>query len=390
MLPEPPQEHDPAGFQLGYRPELDGLRGLAILAVMVYHSGQRFLLPGGFLGVDVFFVLSGFLITILLLQDQQRRGSIRLLHFYLRRVRRLLPALLVMLTACCLFAWFRTKPDRAREIYRAVLLTLGYGANWAWCWSLRLDLLSHAWSLSLEEQFYLLWPALLWFLLHFKVRLRSVAVLMILGILGTALLRGVVWLHAGPRAASLLATRADALLAGCLVGWLTFSQCLPRAPAPRRVVHVLGGVSALVLVYLGMRGQEGAGFFYLGGFTLVAGTAALGIAALMSEPPRLITRLLSTPVLVGTGRISYGLYLWHFPLLSFVPKVMHSLIPLTRQVPSLDWVVAFLLAFGAATLSYYFVELPIHPKQAFGIGHSALVGRCSVPSAVACELMPNA
>jgi len=166
----------PGGSVLpGRWPALDGLRGLAVLAVMVYHSGLRPFLPGGYLGVDVFFVLGGFLVTVLLVREHQRSGSLRLGRFYLRRVLRLAPALFLMLAGCCAFAAFRTRPDRAAQVYRAALLTACYAANWDWLWSAPLGLLSHAWSLSVEGQFYLVWPALLYALLRRGAGLRGAA-----------------------------------------------------------------------------------------------------------------------------------------------------------------------------------------------------------------------
>ncbi len=350
------------GFRLGYRPELDGLRGLAVLAVMAYHCDLRRVVPGGFLGVDLFFVLSGFLITALLLREHRQTGRIHLPRFYLRRALRLLPALFVMLAVCCVWAMLRTKPDRAAVIYQAALLTACHAANGAAYWSVPMDLLSHAWSLSLEEQFYVVWPILLVLLLRFGAGPRRIAWLVGTGIAASALVRAALWLSpwpAGPLAATTsLIARADSLLAGCLVGLLASAGRLPESPGGRRALRAAAGVSTIFLLLLGIMGRNGAPYLVLGGYTAVAAAAAVVIAALMNSPPRLASRVLGAPVLVRVGRISYGLYLWHFPLLSLTPKLIHGFIPMTHRLRGLDAPLAYALAFAAATVSYCAVERP--------------------------------
>ena len=345
------------GIAPGRRPELDGLRGLAVLAVMAYHSDLRRVLPGGFLGVDLFFVLSGFLITALLLREHRQSGRVRLPRFYLRRALRLFPALFVVLAACCLWAAFRTPPARAAEIYRAALLTAGHGANLAWVWSAQLDLLGHAWSLSLEEQFYLAWPVVLILLLRFGVSLRRIGWLIVAGIAASALLRAALWLGLGPAYAGAiavsLATRADSLLAGCLAGVIVSAGGLPRSSAGCTALRAAAWVSAALLFLFALTAKEGASYLHLGGFTVVAAAAAVLITALTHSPPRRIAS-----ALCWIGRISYGLYLWHFPLLSIAPKLIHGVVPATRLVPGLAGALACALAFAAAALSYYAVERP--------------------------------
>jgi peptidoglycan/LPS O-acetylase OafA/YrhL len=345
-------------FHLGYRPALDGLRGLAVLAVIVYHSSLRTILPGGFLGVDVFFVLSGFLVTALLLQDHRQNGVVQLRRFYLRRMLRLLPALFVMLAACCIFAAYRMKPDRAQGVYQAVALTACVAANSDWFWGIRLDLLAHAWSLSLEEQFYLVWPPILALLLRFRIGLRRMVWLVVLAMAAAVLIRAALWKVGAEAATTSLPARAEALLVGCLVALLASANCLPQSPRFRTGLRVLAAISAAILLSLGVAGEAGAAFLYLGGYTVVAGAAAVVIAALVHAPPPLGTRILSAPVLVWIGRISYGLYLWHFPMLSVVPKLIHGILPAVRHFPGLTETTAFALSFGIAALSYYVVERP--------------------------------
>ena len=157
----------PEPFNLGYRPALDGLRGVAVLAVMVYHSG---LIRGGFLGVDVFFTLSGFLITTLLLEEYARTGTLAIGRFYIRRALRLLPALVAFL-----IFWGGVILTRIPSEYWSVLGgyllgVLGYVANWLYIYWRPLGVFSHTWSLAIEEQFYLVWPVLLFLLLRWVRR----------------------------------------------------------------------------------------------------------------------------------------------------------------------------------------------------------------------------
>ena len=176
-----------ASFELGHRRALDGLRGVAVLAVLGFHGGVPFM-RGGFLGVDVFFVLSGFLITSLLYEEWRRTGAIRLRAFYMRRVLRLLPALILLLLALTIYAIWLPWPDQRARLRAEIAFTLLYVANWALAFRLVPDLgfLAHAWSLAIEEQFYLVWPLALLLLLRSGVRLPRVIALVMLAIVASA------------------------------------------------------------------------------------------------------------------------------------------------------------------------------------------------------------
>jgi peptidoglycan/LPS O-acetylase OafA/YrhL len=171
--------------RLGYVPALDGLRGIAILLVLGYHVGW---IPGGFLGVDVFFVLSGFLITTLLLEEWGQSGAIDLRAFYVRRVRRLLPALLVLLATLGMLAAFEAADGRVGEgeaIASSITVCLLYVANiWRASGHFLTGPLTQMWTLAQEEQFYLLWPPLLLLGLRFRVRLGALAVVLAATTLG--------------------------------------------------------------------------------------------------------------------------------------------------------------------------------------------------------------
>src|SRR6516225_5035441 len=175
-----------AGFHLGYRRWLDGLRGLAILMVLAFHLGY---LPGGSLGVDVFFVLSGFLITTLLVEEWNRRGSISLKTFYLRRALRLLPAFLTLLLLCTLAGLFLSSAQERPARRQEVIVAGCYIANLPNLHHTPMPILGHTWSLSVEEQFYLLWPLLLVLMLGLKLPRRRILLLVCGGILLSASLR---------------------------------------------------------------------------------------------------------------------------------------------------------------------------------------------------------
>ena len=315
-----------APFELGHRRALDGLRGVAILAVVAFH-GEVPLARGGFLGVDAFFVLSGFLITSLLYEEWRRTGTIRLRAFYARRAFRLLPALFVLLVA--LFAYAMNIPwlDQRRRLLAEIVFTLLYVANWAQALELvpSLDFLSHAWSLAIEEQFYLVWPLGLLLVLRARLRPRHAIALLTLAILASALLRARLWHGVGsfPRVFFGSDTRADAPLIGCLLALALAWWGLPVSRVGRLLARATAAVASVGLLALAMRASWLASYMYDGGFTLVAVAVAAVILGALSAPHGIVGRVLATSVLVGLGRISYGVYLWHWPVfLALRPEVV--------------------------------------------------------------------
>jgi peptidoglycan/LPS O-acetylase OafA/YrhL len=309
------------GFHLGYRPWLDGMRGLAILAVFIYHLQ---LIAGGFVGVDLFFVLSGFLITSLLLEEWQQRGTISFGRFYLRRALRLLPGLLALLIGCGAYVAVFQRDDAA-AFGKEALVAVCYVANWPTLHNVPLPRLGHAWSLSLEEQFYLLWPVLLYLMLRLRLRRGTIMTLVVAGILASAVLRGVLFeLYARPRQGhpgSLLRiyngldTRADALLVGCLVALLAAWGLLPRSPAFRWATGVASLAGLPLIGNIMWAKHMGTPQLYYGLFTLIAVAFALPAARLLTGPSRAAFAVLEARPLVYLGRISYALYLVHAPII---------------------------------------------------------------------------
>ncbi len=309
---------------------LDGIRALAVLAVLATHAGIPFL-PGGFVGVDVFFVLSGFLITSLLYDELVVRGRIDLGAFWTRRARRLLPAALVMIVAVVaarpLFV-----PDSVGGLRWDAITTALWSGNWRWALqgtnyfaqTGTPSPLQHTWSLAVEEQFYLVWPLLL--LACRAVRRRRLLALSLAGVAVSALATYVLARVASPgRVYFGTDTRAQELLAGAALAALLAPTWRWRAanPADRQSPQTAGrrplplllslcGLAALAGIATTADGAPSE--FRHGLLLLTALAAAALVAGVVLDSGQPVARLLSTRLLVGIGRISYGLYLWHWPV----------------------------------------------------------------------------
>jgi peptidoglycan/LPS O-acetylase OafA/YrhL len=312
-----------AGTRLTYRPGLDGLRALAVAGVVLYHAEPGWL-PGGYLGVDLFFVLSGFLITSLLLAERDRTGTVDLGRFWLRRARRLLPAVVVLVGVCTLAAAVLARDDLGRTRADAVASLL-YVNNWHQVLAdhsyfvqfERPSLLLHLWSLAVEEQFYLVWPLLLLAGLRLFGR-RGMVVAIVAGIAASALLMAVLYDAAGDPSRVYYGTdtRASTILVGALLAFLWPVERLRGRLAPGARVALDGfGVAALGLVALAfLRQRDYDPFAYRGGLLLFAIAAAFLIAA-VSHPASRLERVFAWAPLVWIGARSYGIYLWHWPVM---------------------------------------------------------------------------
>jgi len=309
----PPQTPPP----LGHRPGLDGLRAIAVGLVLLHHT-VAILLPrhgdwfsGGFLGVDLFFVLSGFLITTLLLERRQRKEAHPLLSFYARRALRLLPAVAALLVGNLVVALFeRNGVGSAVESF-AVVFT--YTTNWALLYHFGnlSPNLSHLWSLAIEEQFYAVWPLVLLGTLALGLTRRRLAWLCVALALVAAIWRaalyqsGEVWLVIYIRTDA----RADALLIGAALALvrpdMLIGRILPRARG------AAGAAALLLFIGVACAVHGDSSSLYLGGYTLVALLAGALITVELAGPWALHPLLASRPM-VYVGRLSYSLYLWHF------------------------------------------------------------------------------
>jgi len=351
------------GSGLPYLPGLDGLRALAVLGVLLYHADLTWI-PGGFLGVEVFFVISGYLITSLLLAEWRRRGHIDFKAFWLRRARRLLPAVFLLIASTLAFAVLFL-PHEVAGLRGDALAAFGYVTNWYLVLSHksyfetvgRPSLLRHLWSLAVEEQFYLLWPLLFAAGMRF-LRHRRMLVAVIAGAAASTTLMVVLYrpdidpsrVYYGTD------TRAAALLIGAALALMWVPEQLQgrvgRANALLLDVIGLGGLGALVGFCL--RLDEFQPFLYRGGFALVALATVVVIAVVVHPRARLVPSLLSQPLLRWVGLRSYGIYLWHWPVF------MVTRPQLDVRIDGLPLLALRLVATGVlAELSYHYVEMPI-------------------------------
>jgi peptidoglycan/LPS O-acetylase OafA/YrhL len=360
------------GGAFAYRPALDGIRALAVTAVVLFHAGVPGI-GGGFLGVDAFFVLSGFLITSLLLTEHRSRGRIDLRRFWIRRARRLLPALLAMLLATVVAGHFLLDGDGLGLLRTDAYAALGYVANWRMIFrgtgyvaaTAAPSPLQHTWSLGIEEQFYLLWPLVVAAVLALAAR-HGRTVLIVLcgaGAVASELLCGYLFRPADiSRAYYGTDTRAQALLIGAaLAGLLAYGGRSGRrgsgddglASRTGRWAAFAGLLGLAGLVVLWHTASDQAPWLYHGGLTAAAVATALVIAAVTGRPGSLLARLLGLAPLVRLGRISYGVYLWHWPLFTFVTTADTGL----SRWPLLATRLAGTLA--VAVVSYHLIEQPI-------------------------------
>jgi peptidoglycan/LPS O-acetylase OafA/YrhL len=348
--------------RLRHQPALDGLRGAAVAGVLLFHGGH---LAGGFLGVDAFFVLSGFLITSLLLAETQSSGRIALGAFWARRARRLLPALALVLLAVALYSWFLARPEELATIRGDALSTVGYVANWRaiassrdyWALFRAPSPLDHTWSLAIEEQFYLVWPvvvALVTWRAESAVAARRVLVLS--GALALTSLVWMVWIFSPPNPSRVYFgtdTRAASILVGAALAAALTLRGSARSRSSRVTLEILALVSLGVLAFAWVRASGSSDVLYRGGLFACAVATAVVIAAAVNPRRGPVAKLLSWRPLCLLGLISYGVYLWHWPVYVVLDPVrMHF-----GGWPLLGVRVAVTLVVSVA--SYRFVEQPI-------------------------------
>ncbi len=345
-----------------YRADIDGLRALAILGVVAFHVGVPYA-TGGFAGVDVFFVVSGFLITRLLVGEHERTGRINLAHFYERRARRLLPALSLVVFATLLFGYFLLPfPNAHYDLGHSAIFTLVFAANRY----IRLYVggyfqdpvglmpLAHTWSLGVEEQFYLFYPLALILFFRFTPKekwnwLKSIAI----GVTLASFALSVVLTHTHiARAFYWAPSRAWELGAGALVALWSAD-----VPAPRPVLGAMLGITGLAAIAAAFATLTPRSLFP-GEMALapVLGTAMI-IAAVPLAPGSLIARTLSIRPLVALGRVSYSWYLWHWPIL-VIARRWRLGDPNIRA--DAGWA---LLALGLAILTTRFIERPFRREK---------------------------
>ena len=362
--PRTPPAERPAG-RIGYLPGLDGLRAVSVVAVLLYHAGLTWI-PGGFLGVEVFFVISGYLITSLLLAEHRARGTVSLRRFWQRRARRLLPGAYLVLTVVALVVATAFR-DEAAQLRGQLLAALGYVSNWYlvmveasyFATDSRPSPLQHLWSLAIEEQFYLVWPPVVLGLLRLFGRRRwPTALLVAAAVAASATAMAVLYRPAvdPSRVYYGTDTRAQGLLLGALLAlvWRPGRARRERVAAAPRSLEAAGwiGLAGLVGAFLLVSDHEPR--LYRGGFAVVGLLSVLVIAACAHPGSWLGRRAIGSPPFAWLGTRSYGLYLWHWPIFVFTRPGVD--VP-WGTVPTLA--LRLVLSAAAAEASYRLVEAPI-------------------------------
>jgi peptidoglycan/LPS O-acetylase OafA/YrhL len=341
-----------------YHPALDGLRALAVLAVIAYHDNYTWA-QGGFLGVDLFFVLSGFLITTLLVLEYRGASTIRLAAFWTRRARRLIPALLVVLCFVALYARFAVLPWELISVRDDGIASLLYVTNWRFIADGQsyfhlfsaASPLRHMWSLAIEEQYYLVWPIVVLACLRLRRgSVRLLAAVCVAGALLSVVSMAARFSPSDPTSAYYATdARAHTLLIGALLALLLIVW---RPSVRAQTLFGALSVAALGAVFLAWHFTSGtASAYYRGGSAAFAVIAVLVIAGALQPGP--LSVFLSFKPLVWIGRISYGLYLWHWPINVWLVPSRVSLGPNALNG------VRLAVTFAAAIASYALVERPI-------------------------------
>ncbi len=370
-----------------YLPGLDGMRALAVVAVMVYHANADWL-PGGYLGVEVFFVISGYLITLLLISEKERTSTVDMKHFWYRRARRLLPALFTLLIALTIWTSLFER-DALGKLRGDVIAALLYVSNWYQIWTgagytaaNEFAPLRHLWSLAVEEQFYVVWPLVMFALLRGgSRRIADISRWLVLAALGITIVTALVytsgpvgtpevtpdayWSVAGREISkfdwSYLGTfsRAAGLLLGAAFAMVWRPVAVMRGPLRTKgrlldLVALVGlAILAAMVWWVWLIGPDGGNpVLFRGGFLLCAVATLMMVAAVTHE--RAVTsKVLSIPVLLWIGTRSYGLYLYHWPIYQLIRNIAGI------HLKFHEFVLAMIATGIVTELSYRFIETPI-------------------------------
>ena len=341
-------------MSIGYRRDIDGLRALAVTLVVIFHAFPDSL-PGGFIGVDIFFVISGFLISSIILREL-RAGTFSFLNFYARRVRRIFPALILLLAANLIAGWFFLFSDEYRRLGRHVFGGAAFVSNFfLWAESGYFDSsaetkpLLHLWSLAIEEQFYLLYPLLLWLIF----RKRAPLGIILCGLATASFCLGVLLLALRHDSAAfyLPGSRLCELLLGGILA-LRNSGSNRASTRVNTIAATVGSALILMSAFLLDRTSSFPGFNAI--------PPVLGACLLLKSLPQAFAwnRLFGSPAAVAIGLVSYPLYLWHWSLLSFARILGHS--------DTSTRIVLVIVSIALATLTYWYVEKPFRARAASG------------------------
>ena len=339
-----------------YRAEIDGLRALAVLPVILFHAGFEWF-SGGFVGVDIFFVISGYLITTIIISEMAE-GKFSIINFYERRARRILPALFFVMAACLPFAWLWLTPSDLEDFGQSLVAVSTFSSNILF-WresgyfdtAAELKPLLHTWSLAVEEQYYILFP--IFIILTWRLGLKWVLIL--LSIVFLVSLGVAQWsaYNAPDAAFYLLPTRGWELLVGVFAAFYLKYNTYLKSHSINQALSLLGfGMIVFSIIAF----DKKTPFPSL--YTLIP-TIGTGLLILCAVPKTVIHKLLSLKFIVGIGLISYSAYLWHQPLLAFAKHVF------SEEVPELLMLCLCLMSLVAAWFSWRFIETPFRNRKRF-------------------------
>ncbi|MFZ6690048.1 acyltransferase family protein [Undibacterium sp. SXout11W] len=341
-----------------YRKEVDGLRAIAILPVILFHAGSK-IFSGGFVGVDIFFVISGYLITNIILAEKVE-GKFSLLRFYERRARRIIPTLFCVLFVTLPFAWFWMLPDQLKEFSESLIAVSAFSSNILF-WkqsgyfdaSSELKPLLHTWSLAVEEQYYVLFPLLLSIFLKLSNSLTALRAFFVLLFISSFYFSQAILVTHASEAFYLLPSRAWELLLGALIPLVFSDSCKKNITLVKAEFLAAFGLTCILTSI----------FFYDGktpfpGFYALLPTMGAFLILMYADARTYVGKLLSHKLISGIGLISYSAYLWHQPILAFY-KIKTSQIELSNSIQVLYFVIVILLSI----FSYIYIETPFRSKE---------------------------
>ncbi len=349
-------------MQVNYRPEIDGLRAIAVISVILYHT--QFILfdeeifKGGFIGVDIFFVISGYLISSIILKEFQLTGSFSFKNFYERRVRRILPALLVVMVFSFPIAWLYLLPKNFIEYSESILYSLGFSSNF-YFWSLGgnyedtnslLKPFLHTWSLSVEEQFYIVFPIII--LIAYKFFKKYLISILILSLFLSLFISDFGSKNYPGTTFYFLPTRGWELLAGSILSYLEIKK--GHRGKNTSLNSFLPSIGILLVIH--------SIFFFNDQMyhpSLLTISPIIGVCLIIwfSDKNEIVTKILSSKIFVGIGLISYSLYLWHYPILAF-DKISDF-----SEDDFFNKLVIVFLIISCSICSYYLVERPARNRN---------------------------
>jgi len=349
-------------MKLVYRPEIDGLRAIAVGAVILYHSQITLLghqiFKGGFIGVDIFFVISGYLITSLIFKELITTGSFSFKHFYERRIRRILPVLLFVILVSLPFGWMYLLPSSLIDFSKSILFSLGFSSNFYFYYSGQeygaINGISkpflHTWSLSVEEQYYILFPILLLFI--FKYFKKYLIHSLFIGFIISLILAD--WTSRNFPSVSFyfIHTRIWEILSGSILAYL---EIIKNYKSKNKILNfILAIIGLLIIVYSILFFNDD--MFHPSFNTLypILGTCLI---IWFSNKNEIVGKMLSSKLFIWIGLISYSLYLWHYPIFSFVDE--------TNIIGGNNFlkIAIFILMIFLSIFSYLFIERPARSKK---------------------------